>query len=270
MTQIPGTRTWTDSQLATAVASSHSWRGVMRELGVNVTAAGSLQAAKRQVRVLGLDTSHFTGQRRWSDAQLRRAVASSYSWRELATQLGLAKETGDERVRVKAHAARLGLDLSHLQCPPDAAPSSNMLRPDVRNLRDAGTAIAGMWFMLCGCNVAFPIEPAHYDLLTSTPFGIQRVQVKTTTYNGRAGWMIQVGRRPYSPGNRGLLAPYDPDSLDFFFIVDGDLSMYLIPSAVLASRVQILLRHYRQYIVGNVGTLLTTAATTELSPDVAG
>jgi hypothetical protein len=54
--------------------------------------------------------------------------------------------------------------------------------------------------------------------------------------------------------------PYDPDTLDFFFIVDGDLTMYLIPSRVLAGRVQILLRHYAPYIVGSAGSLLGASA----------
>jgi hypothetical protein len=60
----------------------------MRELGLCVTSAGSIRIVKRHVARLGLDTSHFTGQRRWSDAQLRRAVASAYSWPELLIELG--------------------------------------------------------------------------------------------------------------------------------------------------------------------------------------
>ena len=38
--------------------------------------------------------------------------------------------------------------------------------------------------------------------------------------------------------------PYDPDVIDYFFIVDGDYDMYLIPSRVIAGRVAILLRTY--------------------------
>jgi hypothetical protein len=227
----------------------------MRELGLGVTSAGSIQAVKRHVTRLGLDTSHFTGQRRWSDAQLRRAVANAYSWHELLVELGLAPGSADERTRVKAHAVRLGLDLSRLQAPdaPEASPPSPAL--DIKRLRDAGTTIAAMWFLLCGCNASIPVEPTIYDLLVSMPDGIKRVQVKTTTYNGKDGWVVQVGRRPYSVGNRGLLAPYDPDALDFFFILDGDLTMYLIPSRVLAGRVMILLRNYSKYIVGDLGSL---------------
>src|SRR5580658_10105350 len=103
----PDRRIWTDPQLVSAVAKSSSWRGVMRELGLCATSAGSIRIVKRHVARLGLDTSHFTGQRRWSDSQLRRALATSYSWPELLSELGLAHD----RTRIKAHAARLGLDL---------------------------------------------------------------------------------------------------------------------------------------------------------------
>jgi PD-(D/E)XK endonuclease len=215
----------------------------------------SHSVVKRHVGRLGLDTSHFTGQRRWSDAQLRRAVASAYCWSELLSELGLAHDSTDDRTRIKAHAARLGLDLSRLQAPGTAEVISSDLTPNIKRLREAGATVAAMWFLLCGCNASIPVEPTTYDLLVSMPDEIKRIQVKTTTYNGKDGWVVQVGRRPYSVGNRGLLVPYDPDALDFFFILDGDLTMYLIPSRVIAGRVMILLRNYSSYIVGNISSL---------------
>jgi PD-(D/E)XK endonuclease len=155
---------------------------------------------------------------------------------------------------------RLGLDLSRLEATDAADAPAARLMPDIKRLRDSGTVIAAMWFLMCGCNASIPVEPTVYDLLASLPDGVKRVQVKTTTYDGKDGWVVQVGRRPYSVGNRGLLVPYDPDSLDFFFILDGDLTMYLIPSLVLAGRVMVLLRNYRKYIVGNIGSLMECAA----------
>ncbi len=110
--------------------------------------------------------------------------------------------------------------------------------------------LAAFWFSLCGFGTAIPVEPAIYDLLVSMPDEIQRVQVKTTTYYSRGGWQVAVGRRPYSAGNREGLVPYDPELIDLFVIVDGDLTMYLIPSQVIAGRVQILLRTYARYVVG--------------------
>jgi hypothetical protein len=253
-------RTWSDSQLVAAVAASRSWRGVMRELGLCATSAGSIRVVKRHVSRLGLNTAHFTGQRRWSDLQLKLAAANAQSWWELFSQLGRTSYDQDDRIRVKAHAVRLGLDLRRLDGPDNDAAIRPALKPDLKRLRDAGTTIAAMWFLLCGCNASIPVEPTIYDLLVSMPDGIKRVQVKTTTYKSKDGWMVQVGRRPYSVGNREGLVPYDPDLLDFFFILDGDLSMYLIPSRVLAGRVMVLLRNYLKYVVGDIGSLRKASA----------
>lgn len=227
----------------------------MRELGLCVTSAGSIRIVKRHVSRLGLDTSHFTGQRRWSDAQLKRAVAGAYSWSELLSELGLVHESTDDRTRVKAHAKRLGLDLTRLEALGTAAPAQPEFKPDTKYLREAGTAIAAMWFLLCGYNSSLPMEPTIYDLLVSMPDGIKRVQVKTTTFYNK-GWVVQVGRRPYSVGNRAPLMPYDPELVDYFFILDGELTMYLIPSRVIAGRVAILLGNYTEFIVGSAAFLM--------------
>jgi hypothetical protein len=46
------------------------------------------------------------------------------------------------------------------------------------------------------------------------------------------------------------------DVIDYFFIVDGDLTMHLIPSRVVAGRVGRTLRACEKYVVGNAGGLL--------------
>jgi hypothetical protein len=235
----------------------------MRTLGLPATSAGAIRIIKRHVIRLGLDTSHFRGKRSWSDAQLRRAVVDAQSWDELLTALSLAPRSGDGRTRVKAHAIRLGLDLTHLENSTEPSPKSAEARPDLRYLRDAAPSFAASWFALCGFNVAIPVEPTLYDLLVSMPGGIQRVQVKTTTCFGKDGWTVAVGRRPYSIGNRERRVPYDPELIDWFFILDGDLTIYLIPSRVIAGRVTILLHAYTECIVGNAAGFITR------SPDAA-
>lgn len=249
-------RTWTDSQLKEAVAASANWRHLMRALGLNANSAGAIRIVRRHVVRLGLDTSHFRGKRAWSDAQLRRAVIASQSWEELLTTLGPASASGDGRTRVKAHAMRLGLDLAHLENPIANCPSPTDVKPELRYLRDAASSIAASWFSLCGFNVALPVEPTVYDLLVTMPDGIRRVQVKTTTCYSKDGWTVVVGRRPYSVGNRERRVPYDPELIDLFFVVDGDLTIYLIPSRIIAGRVAILLRTYTKYIVGNAAGLM--------------
>jgi hypothetical protein len=244
-------RTWSDAQLMDAVADSSNWRNVMRKLGLNASSAGAIRIVRRDVERLGLDTSHFRGKRIWSDAQLRHAVINSQSWDELLATLGLAPGSGDGRVRVKAHAIRLGLDLSHLENPVGNSSGHAEVKPDLRYLRDAATSLAASWFSLCGLSVALPAEPTVYDLLVVMPEGIKRVQVKSTTCYSKDGWTVVVGRRPYSIGNRERRIPYDPESIDWFFIVDGDLTIYLIPSRVIAGRVAILLHTYTKYVVGS-------------------
>jgi hypothetical protein len=56
----------------------------------------------------------------------------------------------------------------------------------------------------------------------------------------------EVRLQYYSVGNLEKRVPYDPEMIDLFFIVDGDLNIYLIPSRVIAGRVGILLRTYER------------------------
>jgi hypothetical protein len=91
--------------------------------------------------------------------------------------------------------------------------------------------------------------------------GISRVQVKTTTFSTKYGWTVGVGHHPDTHAKSGRhRVAYDPDVIDLFFIIDGDLTMYLIPSRAIAGRVQVLLRTYKKYIVGNAAGLLGASA----------
>ncbi len=103
------------------------------------------------------------------------------------------------------------------------------------------------WFTLRGCAVALPIEPQAYDLLVTTSDGIQRVQVKScASRNAKGYWHVGIGRRPYVLDKSASKMPYDPESIDLFFIVLGDGSIYVIPSSVLAGRVGISAENYRR------------------------
>jgi hypothetical protein len=111
---VPYTTTWSDQQLPAAVAAATSWRGVMRQLGLNPANGGTTRTIRRHAAWLGLDTSHFRGNRSWSDAVLRQAVTEGRTWDEVLTTLGLKAQVGGGRALVKAHALRLGLDVTHL------------------------------------------------------------------------------------------------------------------------------------------------------------
>jgi hypothetical protein len=232
----------------------------MRELGLGerATSAGAIRIVRRHASQLGLETSHFRGKRRWSDAQLKHAISEGRSWTDVLTELGLSTSSGNAQGHIKSHAVRLGLDLSHLRAGRPAEPPAKIshLKADLRYLRVAGPTMAATWFALRGCTVSFPAEPATYDLLVDTPEGIRRVQVKTSTSHTKDGWMVTVGRHLNADTKRGHLTAYDPESIDLFFVIDGDFAMYLIPSRALAGRVRVLIRAYATYIVGNAHGLL--------------
>ncbi|MFG1814163.1 hypothetical protein ACGFIF_10390 [Kribbella sp. NPDC049174] len=114
MTTTGDRRTWNDDQLRQAVQRCPSWRAVARALGLKGTSAGVIRTVKRHAARLELDTSHFTGQRRWSDQLLREAVPASSCWADVLAGLGVI-DNGENRVRVKGHAIRLGLDCTHLK-----------------------------------------------------------------------------------------------------------------------------------------------------------
>jgi hypothetical protein len=212
-------------------------------------------------------TPPISGERRkWTDPQLRQAVSEARSWEEVLTRLGLSTRSGSIQPHIKSHTIRLGLGTSHLSRPgyrgPDpseALPQISELQADLRFLRVAAPAAAASWFEMRGWAVSFPIEPTVYDLLVDGPSGTSRVQVKTTTTSTKHGWMATVGHHPDTHARKGSghrLLAYDPEFIDLFFIIDGDLTMYLIPSRTVAGRVRVLLRTYKKYIVGNGAGLL--------------
>ena len=232
----------------------------MRELGLSATSAGAIRIVRRHATRLGLDPSHFRGRRTWSDADLRNAVVTSRSWDEVVATLGLSTASGNARTHVKGHAIRLGIDFRHLGSREVLPQAPLRIAPDLAHLRKAGPSIAAAWFAMRGCDVLFPIEPAVYDLVVAMPQGLRRVQVKTTTSKNSSGWQVGIGRHPHSLEKGGPRLPYDPDTIDYFFIVDGDLTMHLIPSRVVAGRVGLGLRTYQQYIVGSAAGLLEAVA----------
>jgi hypothetical protein len=142
-------------------------------------------------------------------------------------------------------------------------PEASDLAADLRFLRVAAATVAAGWFAIRGYAVSFPSEPTVYDLLVDGPSGVSRVQVKTTTFATKDGWTVTVGHHPDTHAKKaGRLVAYDPEFIDLFFVIDGDMTMYLIPSRALAGRVRVLLRTYKKYIVGNAAGLLAASADT--------
>jgi hypothetical protein len=250
-------REWTDEQLSAAVQRNHSWRGVARALRLKATSAGTIRGLKRRAATLALDASHFTQQRTWSDVDLKQAIARSSTWEEVLRTLGLSG--GHARLRLKGHAARLGLDVTGLdEKHGNQRDMSRAIaaRPDPAHLRDAAESFAAAWFAVRGYAVAVPAQRSSYDLLVTFPDRVRRIQVKTTTFRGNHGtWTVSIGQRPYTLDKSAGRTAYDPDSIDEFFVIDGDNAVYLIPSVVVGGRLAINVGAYRDYRVGDASSL---------------
>lgn len=254
-------RGWSDEDLKMAVATMYTWRAVAEQLGL---APGSTNSVRRHAKRLGLDTSHFRqGSRTWCDDDLRAAVAISSTWTEVMRALELA-ETGAGRSYVIARARGLGLDVKNDDASsrqPIEVRELRVAEPNLGRLGSAAERIAIAWFALRGIPVSVPTGQQVYDLLVTLAEGVQRVQVKSGTYRATAGtWRVGVGRRPYVQNKTAQRIPYDPDELDYYFIIDGDAVLYLVPSAVLGGRTQINIGAYDAYRVGDASSLLARTA----------
>jgi hypothetical protein len=107
-------RRWTDAQLREAVAAATSYRDAAARLG----AIETRKRVRRRSRELGLDTTHFLGprdsSRRWTDEDLRAAVAGSTSVSGVIRRLGLVPAGGNfEHIQRRINV--LGLDTSHMR-----------------------------------------------------------------------------------------------------------------------------------------------------------
>lgn len=194
---------------------------------------------------LGLDYGHFRGQRRWSDEQLAAAVVSARSWAEVAESLGLAG--GSSTTTIRGHALRLGLDADHLAPLSNPRAPAPEMRPDRDNLPRAGTLMAAAWFEFCGHAVSWPLEPCRYDLLVWRGAKAERIQVKTTTVRTGSSWTVWL-----SKSGKKERSTYSPDEIDYFFVIDGDLSYYLIPVAAVGGLMAIQLSAYQPYRLPHV------------------
>lgn len=251
-------RRYTDAELANAVQACRSWRSVLREIGLAGTSAAAIRSVRAHADRLGLDYSHFTGQRRWTDGELAAAIESAKTWTEVADTLGLFG--GSSPTTIRGHAARLGLDTAHLS-PPRTSPVSRIeMRPNRENLARAGSLMAAAWFELCGHQVAWPLEPCRYDLLVWIDSSAERIQVKTTTVKQGSSWAVWIS-------NTGKARrTYDPEEIDRFFIIDGDVNFYLIPVAVVGGLTAIHLSAYRDFLVPREPLTPSAAGTDRSAP----
>ncbi|MGW7076547.1 HNH endonuclease signature motif containing protein [Streptomyces sp. NPDC054866] len=105
---------YSKDRLTSGVAEARNWTDLMRRLGLG-TSGGQRRVLQEKVTGHGLDTSHFAKRspwRKYPDAAIADAVASSSSLREVALALGATPATGTlSHIRRRISAA--GIDISH-------------------------------------------------------------------------------------------------------------------------------------------------------------
>ncbi|WP_422730910.1 group I intron-associated PD-(D/E)XK endonuclease [Microbacterium abyssi] len=89
--------------------------------------------------------------------------------------------------------------------------------------------------------MSWSLEPSRYDLIVSTQSGIRQVQVKTTRTRAGRTWKVFLST------TRGTRRTYDPDEIDDFFIIDGDMNYYLIPVSAVGGLHALHLSAYDSY-----------------------
>ena len=241
-------RTWTDRALAEAVRTCRSWRGVQRALDLRTTSV--TRGLRRRADEMGLDYSHFTGQRPWGDMELRNAIASASSWRDAALRVGVSGRSGSVLKTLKKRARELGLDVTHLghSGMPHPGKDHPFMNPPSFG-KNSGLSVAAKWFLERGYIVSVPIEPTCYDLIVESDAGLKKIQVKTTANvmpNGRHA--VKLVRMIYDAQARSDVigryrqVPYGEGMIDYFFIVTTG-RQYLIPFDAVAGKQTIVLDH---------------------------
>lgn len=243
-----------DDVLRTAVESSHSWRGVLRLVGLPASSSHHSRALRERCEALDIGYLHFTGQRTWTDADLVAAAEHATTWSELMGELGYADLSGSARASIRRQADLLGIQLVHLDPRHAASPAPlrNGITPG--NVRRAGPVLVAALLTLRGSDVSWPLEPVPYDLVvdSGTP-RMSRVQVKTATRRAGGTYICFITRSRYVPQSRWPhREKYSREAVDAFGIVDGDLSVYMIPFDVVGDRSAIHVRRYERFLVGRL------------------
>lgn len=110
------TGVWSEERVRAAVEASTNYPMALENLGLEL-GGGTDQKLRRRIRELGLSTMHFTRERtrtrtRWSDDDLRAAVASSRSVAAVIRKIGLIPAGGNYD-QVQRRIRELAIDTSH-------------------------------------------------------------------------------------------------------------------------------------------------------------
>ncbi|MCF4138531.1 HNH endonuclease [Streptomyces sp. Tue 6430] len=140
-----GTDTYTRERLAPEVAEARNWADLMRRLGLEPS-GGRRRVLQERVAQHGLDTSHFVKRspwRKYPDAAIEEAAASSSSLREVALKLGATPATGTlSHIRRRLDAA--GIDIRHFPGVDRPQVDLPFTPEELRAAAEAATSVRGV------------------------------------------------------------------------------------------------------------------------------
>lgn len=218
----------------------------------------AVRACRKVLEAVASDKiSIMPNPRRYTDEQLRNAIATSTNWSQVMVAIG--KKPGSGTRGVKAVADSLNLDTSHFFYARSFKPVAGIAVPfgnSVRHGGQSGLSIAARWFLDRGYIVSLPLEPAPYDLVTESDDGLKRIQVKTTRRverNGRykviLARMLHDAKAPRNANGNRRRVSYKAEDVDYFFVITPT-SAYLIPIDVVAGKLGIVLdEKYAAFVV---------------------
>jgi len=105
---------YTKEELAAALVGARSWSDVNTRLGRAPDARSKVLrdlATQYELDTSGIATAST---RSYTDDELTAAVEAARSWGDVAEQLGKSRHAGASIQAMRRGAARLGLDVSHL------------------------------------------------------------------------------------------------------------------------------------------------------------
>ena len=113
-------------------------------------------------------------------------------------------------------------------------------RDNPRHQGDIGVGAAIAHFMASGYRVAVPLgESQPWDLIVEKKedgTGPERVQVKTSTYKNPYGiYEVQICTNGGNQSWNGLVKRFDPEAVEWLFVLTDDLDRYVIPTSAIRS-----------------------------------
>lgn len=108
---------------------------------------------------------------------------------------------------------------------------------NTRKQGDVGLGVAIGWFVSQGYTTCIPLtDNQPYDVVIEIDNKLRKIQVKTTRYKAPSDRYIVLLRsiRPNRTGN--IIRLFDPNVVDFVFVLTGNGDQYFIPSKHITQR----------------------------------